>query len=57
MARGNQGRAIWRDDRDRLRFLDTLGEACAKTGWRIHAYVVMGNHYLTEFKGSVLGSW
>jgi len=24
MARGNQGRAIYRDDRDRLRFLETL---------------------------------
>jgi REP element-mobilizing transposase RayT len=45
MARGNQGQAIFRDERDRLRFLETLGEACAKTGWRIHAYVLMGNHY------------
>jgi REP element-mobilizing transposase RayT len=45
MARGNQGRAIYRDDQDRNRFLETLGEACAKTGWRIHAYVLMGNHY------------
>lgn len=49
-ARGNQGRAIFKDDRDRQRFLETLGEACEKTGWRIHAYVLMGNHYhlLTE---------
>ena len=45
MARGNQGRAIFKDDRDRQRFLDTLGEACDKTGWRIHAWVLMGNHY------------
>jgi REP element-mobilizing transposase RayT len=45
LARGNQGRVIYRDDRDRLRFLETLGEACGKTGWRIHAYVLMGNHY------------
>ena len=45
MARGNQGRAIYRDDRDRLRFLETLGEACGKTGGRLHAYVLMGNHY------------
>jgi putative transposase len=22
-----------------------LGESCEKTGWRIHAYVLMGNHY------------
>jgi len=45
MARGNQGQAIFRDDGDRRRFLATLGEACGKTGWRIHAYVLMGNHY------------
>ncbi len=45
MARGNQGRAIFRDDQDRGCFLETLGEACEKTGWRIHAYVLMGNHY------------
>ena len=41
MARGNQGRAIWRDDRDRLRFLETPGEACGKTAWHLHAYVLM----------------
>jgi len=45
MARGNQGQPIFRDDRDRRVFLDTLAEAHAKTGWRIHAYVLMGNHY------------
>jgi len=26
-------------------WLETLGEACEKTGWQIHAYVIMGNHY------------
>ena len=31
MARGNQDRDIYADDRDRKL------EACAKTGWRIHA--------------------
>ena len=45
MARGNRGRALFRDDHDRQRFLATLAEACEKTGWRIHAYVLMGNHY------------
>jgi len=45
MARGNQGRAIFGDDTDRKRFVETLAEACEKTGWRIHAYVLMGNHY------------
>jgi putative transposase len=45
MARGNQGRPIFQDDQDRRWFLQTLGEACGKTGWRVHAYVLMGNHY------------
>ena len=40
MARGNQGRDIYADDRDRKLWLETLGEACAKTGWRIHAWVM-----------------
>jgi len=44
MAQGNQGRVIYREDLDRLRFLETLGEACSKTGWRTHAYVLMGSH-------------
>jgi REP element-mobilizing transposase RayT len=29
---------------DRQCFLNTLGEACEKTGWEIHACVLMGNH-------------
>jgi len=45
MARGNQGGPIYADDLDRKMWLETLGEACEKTGWRIHAYVMMGNHY------------
>jgi REP element-mobilizing transposase RayT len=45
MARGNQRRVIFRDDQDYRRFLETLGAACQKTGWRVHAYVLMANHY------------
>ncbi|MGA2866277.1 MAG: transposase [Verrucomicrobiota bacterium] len=45
MARGNHGQHIFRDDQDRKQWLETLGEACHKTGWRIHAYVLRGNHY------------
>ena len=29
----------------RFRFIDTLDEVCVKTGWRVHAFVLMGNHY------------
>ena len=45
MARGNQGRSIFADDKDRQRFLDTLAQACEKTGWHVDAFVLMGNHY------------
>ena len=45
MARGNHGQEIFQDDRDRQCFVETLGEACEKTGWNIHAYVLMANHY------------
>ncbi len=33
------------DDADRQRFVETLGEVCAKTGWQVHAYVLMPNHF------------
>jgi len=45
MNRGNQRRDIFRDDTDRRRFLATLWEACAKTGWQVHAYCLMRNHF------------
>ena len=40
MARGDHGQEIFADDADRRRWLETLGEACAKTGWRVHAFVL-----------------
>jgi len=43
--RGDRGGAIYRDVADRERFLDGLEEACGKTGWIVHAYVLMTNHY------------
>ncbi len=45
MARGNRRESIFFDDEDRRFFLGTLAEACGMTGWRIHAWVLMGNHY------------
>jgi REP element-mobilizing transposase RayT len=32
-------------ERDRKLWLARLGEACEKTGWRIHAWVMMNDHY------------
>ncbi|MEI7866202.1 MAG: transposase, partial [Chthoniobacterales bacterium] len=45
MARGNRRAAIVQDDQDRVTFLRTLAEACERTGFRLHAYVLMTNHY------------
>ena len=45
MNRGNRREYIFRDDVDRKRFLATLGEACGKTRWQIHAYCLMRNHF------------
>jgi REP element-mobilizing transposase RayT len=45
MARGNQGHPVFADHLDRTVWQETLAEACEKTGWRVHAYVMMGNHY------------
>jgi REP element-mobilizing transposase RayT len=45
MSRGDHREAIFLDDEDRQTFLRTLGEACEKTGWRVHAYCLMGNHF------------
>jgi len=51
LCRGNRNEDIFFDDRDRDRdrdrdtFLCTLGEACEQTGWVVHCYVLMSNHY------------
>ena len=44
-CRGNERRSIFRDDGDRKVFLSLLSEAIRRFGWRLHAYVLMGNHY------------
>lgn len=45
MALGNRRELIFQDDEDRQGFLKVLAEACEKTGWRVHAWVLMSNHY------------
>lgn len=43
--RGDRREDIFRDDQDRRGFLATLEEACRKTGWQVHAYCLMRNHF------------
>jgi putative transposase len=45
VSRGDRREPIFLDDRDRKQFLDTLGQACGKTGWQVHAYCLMNNHF------------
>ena len=45
MNRGDRREPIFRDDADRKRFLETLGETCVKTDWQVHALCLMGNHF------------
>jgi len=45
MNRGDRRELIFQDDADRQRFLETLGEVCAKTGWQVDAFCLMGNHF------------
>lgn len=45
LCRGDRREAIFRRDADREMFLATLEEMCARTGHRIHSYVLMSNHY------------
>jgi REP element-mobilizing transposase RayT len=45
MSRGDRREPIFNGDKDRVLFLDTLGEACEKTDWQIHAWCLMSNHF------------
>ena len=44
-ARGNERRAIYRDDHDRRHFCGLLAQTVSQFQVRLHAYVLMNNHY------------
>ena len=44
LDRGDRREPIFQDDADRRRFLETLGEVCRRTDWRVQADVLMTNH-------------
>lgn len=45
MSRGNRQEPVFVDDHDNRIFLDALEEVSGRTGWVVHAFVLMGNHY------------
>src|SRR5258705_4354718 len=61
MNRGDRREDIFENDSDRELCLKTLGEACAKTAWQIHAYCLMRNHFHvvveTPRANLVAGTW
>jgi putative transposase len=40
-SRGDRREAIFRDDEDRQQFITTLGEACARPRWQVHAFCLI----------------
>ena len=45
MSRGNAGGEIFFGEKGHASFLRCLSEVCERTGWVVHAYVLMSNHY------------
>ena len=43
---GIPGQRIVHDENDQYSLIETLGEACDKTGWLVHAWVLMDNHWM-----------
>jgi REP element-mobilizing transposase RayT len=45
LSRGDRREDIFLKDADRHDFLSTPAQAGEKTGWQVHAYCVMRNHF------------
>jgi len=45
LSRGNERKEIFWDEKDYLRFLDTLGKMIERFKLELHAYVLMKNHF------------
>ena len=55
MSRGDRREMIFLDDADRRAFLNALAQACEKTGWQVHAFCLLGNHFHRAV-GQAMGS-
>jgi REP-associated tyrosine transposase len=45
LSRGDRREAIVKNDADRELFFELLERTCRRTGWQIHAYCLMSNHF------------
>ena len=44
MNRGDRREAVFKDDDERRRFLETVGQTCEKTGWQVHVFCLRCSH-------------
>ncbi len=44
-SRGNERKAVFKGDEDRIRFLNTLQHVNKRYNWTCHAYYLPDNHY------------
>jgi len=52
--RGNERKAIYQDEQDRLRFLDILTQSIETYDVRLHSFVLMRNHFHVRLHSFVL---
>ncbi len=45
LNRGDRREPIFKEEEDRERFIQTLGEVCVKTGWKVQALCLMADHF------------
>ncbi len=45
LNRGDRREPIFQDDEDRQGFVAALAEVCGRSGWQVHAYCLMPNHF------------
>lgn len=45
LNRGDRRELIFKDDQGRQAFVEALAAVCTRTGWQVHAYVLMPNHF------------
>ena len=45
LNRGDRREPMFKNAEDRQRFIITVGEVCAETGWRVHALCLMPNDF------------
>ena len=45
MNRGDRGGKVFKDKLDYELFLHAMGEVCERTGWKIHSFVLLPNHF------------